>query len=146
MASVELRPGDILNIVWTSEQETPFGVKLVESSFAFSYDEVLTKLRTKGRAGKSRKSGNDGARFSRLIALSTNALKKGKWSTGADIDRDEVFSKLIKKFSQLDAKEYVNITSNAKEALEQMYKNGKFLKPEQKKELKEILNLIGVQV
>lgn len=146
MASVELRPGDTLNIIWTSEQETPFGVKLVESSFAFSYDEVLTKLRTKGRAGKSRKSGNDGARFSRLIALSTNALKKGKWSTGADIERDEVFSKLMKKFSQLDSKEYVNITSNAKEALEQMYKNGKFLKPEQKKELKDMLNLIGIQV
>ena len=43
MASVELRPGDTLNIVWTSVQDTPLGVKEVESSFAFSYDDLLAR-------------------------------------------------------------------------------------------------------
>src|SRR5476651_1280999 len=112
MASVELRPGDTLNIVWTSVQDTPLGVKEVESSFAFEYDELLTRLRAKGRAGKSRRSGTNGARFSRIVALATNALRKGKWSTGADIDRDEVFFKLITRFKELDAVEYANITVN----------------------------------
>src|SRR5689334_17279035 len=113
MASVELRPGDTLNIVWTSVQETPLGVKEVESSFAFTYDELLARLRAKCRAGKSRRSGTNGARFSRIVALATNALRKGKWSTGADIDRDEVFGKLMKRFHELENTEYANITSNA---------------------------------
>ena len=144
MSSIELRPGDTLNIVWTSVQDTPLGVKEVESSFAFTYDELLARLRTKGKAGKSRRSGTDGARFSRIVALSTNALKKGKWSTGADIDRSEVFDKLIKKFNELDETEYANITFNAKEALVNFYKDGKFLQPNQRKELKNAIDVIGI--
>lgn len=146
MASVELRPGDTLNIVWTSVQDTPLGVKEVESSFAFSYDELLTRLKAKGRAGKSRRSGTNGARFSRIVALATNALRKGKWSTGADIDRDEVFSKLMSKFNELDDNEYANITSNAKESLVTLYKNGKYLKPEQIQELEDAIEAIGLSL
>lgn len=144
MASVELRPGDTLNIVWTSVQDTPLGFKEVESSFAFGYDELLARLRAKGRAGKSRRSGTNGARFSRIVALATNALRKGKWSTGADIDRDEVFTKLMSRFKELDATEYANITSNAKESLVGLYKNSKFLKGNQKKDLKTAVEAIGL--
>ena len=144
MASVELRPGDTLNIVWTSVQDTPLGVKEVESSFAFGYDELLTRLRAKGRAGKSRRSGTNGARFSRVVALATNAMRKGKWSTGADIDRDEVFFKLLTRFNDLDAAEYTNITSNAKESIAKLYDNGKYLRPEQRKELKRMIDNIGI--
>lgn len=144
MASVELRPGDTLNIVWTSVQETPLGVKEVESSFAFSYDELLSRLKAKGRAGKSRRSGTSGARFSRIVALATNALRKGKWSTGADIDRDEVFNKMIARFNDLDDTEYNNITGNAKESIQKLYENGKYLKPEQRKSLKDMIDSIGI--
>src|SRR5205085_3311908 len=127
MASVELRPGDTLNIIWTSVQDTPLGVKEVESKFAYSYEDLLAKLKAKGRAGKSRRSGTNGARFSRIVALATNALRKGKWSTGADINRDEVFGKLMKKFHELDDVEYANITANAKESLVTLFKGGKYL-------------------
>ncbi len=144
MASVELRPGDTLNIVWTSVQDTPLGVKEVESSFAFSYDELLTRLRAKGRAGKSRRSGTNGARFSRIVALATNALRKGKWSTGADIDRDEVFDKLMKKFSELEDTEYVNITGNAKTSLLNLFNSKNILKAPQKKDLKSMIDAIGI--
>jgi hypothetical protein len=144
MASVQLRPGDTLNIVWTSVQDTPLGVKEVESNFAFTYDELLTRLRAKGRAGKSRRSGTSGARFSRIVALATNALRKGKWSTGADIDRDEVFAKLMKRFSELDATEYANITSNAKESLAELFQSKNILKPAQKKDLKAANDAIGI--
>lgn len=144
MATVELRPGDTLNIIWSSVQDTPLGVKEVESKFAYSYDELLTRLKAKGRAGKSRRSGTNGARFSRVVALATNALKKGKWSTGADIDRDEVFDKLLRKFKELDAPEYQNITGNAKQALIAMYNNKAILKPNQKKELKDAIEAIGL--
>lgn len=144
MATVELRPGDTLNIIWSSVQDTPLGVKEVESKFAYSYDELLTRLKAKGRAGKSRRSGTNGARFSRVVALATNALKKGKWSTGADIDRDEVFDKLLRKFKELDAPEYANITGNAKQALVAMYNNKAILKPNQKKELKDAIEAIGL--
>lgn len=144
MASVELRPGDTLNIVWTSVQDTPLGVKEVESSFAFSYDELLTRLKAKGRAGKSRRSGTSGARFSRIVALATNALRKGKWSTGADIDRDEVFNKLLTRFRDLDESEYANITSNARESIVKLFEQGKYLRAEQRKELKEMIDLVGI--
>ena len=145
MASVQLRPGDTLNIVWTTQQETPFGTtREVESNFAFTYDELLARLRSKGRAGKSRRSGTAGARFSRMVALSTNALRKGKWSTGADIDRDLVFGKLMARFKTLDGKEYQFITSNAREALLEVFQS-KFLKPAQKKELKDVLDLVGIK-
>ena len=144
MASVELRPGDTLNIVWTSVQDTPLGKREVESSFAFSYDELLTRLRSKGRGGRSRRSGSEGARFRRIVALSVNALRKGKWSTGAEIDKDVVFSKMIKKFRELDKVEYGNITSNAKASLVTIYKGNKALKAAQRKDLKEAVDALGM--
>ncbi len=145
MASVQLRPGDTLNIVWTSVQETPLGMKEVESNFAFTYEELLARLKAKGRTGKSRRSGTDGARFSRIVALATNAMRKGKWSTGADIDRDVVFNKLMRKFNELENHEYANITSNAREALAELH-DSKYLKPNQKKELKVALDAASIPV
>lgn len=144
MASVELRPGDTLNIVWTSVQETPLGVKEVESSFAFSYEELLLRLKAKGSTGKSRRSGTDGARFSRVVALSTNALRKGKWSTGAEIERTDVFVKLMHRFHDLIPSEYVNITENAKKSLLELYKSEGILKKNQKMELKDAIKEIGI--
>lgn len=144
MANVELRPGDTLNIIWSSVQDTPLGVKEVESKFAYSYEELLARLKAKGRAGKSRRSGTNGARFSRIVALATNALRKGKWSTGADIDRDEVFAKLMRRFGELDATEYANITGNAKESLVQLYQSKTILKAPQKKDLKDAIDAVGL--
>ena len=144
MASVELRPGDTLNIIWSSVQDTPLGMKEVESRFAYSYEELLTRLKAKGRAGKSRRSGTSGARFSRIVALATNALRKGKWSTGADIDRDEVFQKLMRRFNELDATEYANITGNAKQSLLQLHNGKTILKANQKKELRDAIEAIGL--
>ena len=143
MSSVELRPGDTLNIVWSSVQETPLGLKEVESSFAFSYEDLLVKLRAKGKAGKSRRSSTDGARFSRRVALATNALRKGKWSTGADISRDEVFVRLMKGFNALNPEEYKNITPNAKEALSKIYQHDSYLSAAQKSELEVAILAIG---
>jgi hypothetical protein len=145
MANVELRPGDTLNIVWSSVQDTPLGLREVESNFAFTYDELLTKLRAKGRAGKSRRSGTDGARFSRVVALATNAMRKGKWSTGADIDRDEVFGRMMNRFKDLKDGEFTNITGNARESLSELYES-KLLKPVQKKDLREILDRANIKV
>jgi hypothetical protein len=145
-SNVELRPGDTLNIVWTSVQDTPLGVKEVESSFAFSYDELLTRLRAKGRAGKSRRSGTNGARFSRIVALASNALRKGKWSTGADIDRSEVFAKLMGRFNELEDTEYTNITANAKESLVTLYNKNENITPDQRDELKVAIDKIGLKV
>ena len=145
MASVDLRPGDTLNIIWSSVQETPLGVQEVESKFAYTYEELLTRLRAKGRAGKSRRSGTNGARFSRIVALATNALRKGKWSTGADIDRDEVFDKLMKRFHELEPTEYANITGNAKQSLLALHESKtNILKPGQKKELRSAVEAIGL--
>ena len=145
MANVELRPGDTLNIIWSSVQDTPLGLREVESNFAFTYDELLTKLRAKGRAGKSRRSGTDGARFSRVVALATNAMRKGKWSTGADIDREEDFGRMMNRFKDLKDNEFTNITSNARDSLVELF-DSKLLKPQQKKDLKDILDRASIKV
>lgn len=143
MASVELRPGDTLNIVWSSVQDTPLGSKEVESSFAFSYEELLVRLKEKGRSGKSRRSGTVGARFSRFVALSTNALKKGKWSTGADINKEEVFNKLMYRLGELEEDEYRNITYNAKKSLIDLSISKNILKPAQRALLKKANEKMG---
>ena len=144
MASVELRPGDTLSIIWSSVQDTPLGKKEVESSFAFSYDDLLVRLRSKGRAGKSRRSGTEGARFSRVVALSTHALQKGKWSTGADISRADVFSKFMIRFNSLHEKEYKNITQNATESLVELYQKKGLLSKAQSDELGQVLTKLGL--
>ena len=107
--------------------------------------ELLAKLRAKGRTGKSRRSGTEGARFSRVVALATNAMRKGKWSTGADIDRDEVFERMMSRFRMLQDKEFMNITGNARESLVDLC-NSKTIKPTQRKELKDILDRAGIRV
>ena len=144
MANVELRPGDTLNIVWKSVQDTPLGQREIESNFEFSYDELVARLKGKSSAGKSRKSGTEGARFSRIVALSTNALKKGKWSTGAGIDRNEVFERLYSKFASLPSEEYKNITINAKEALAFIFESN-FLSKQQKDMLKPLLDSASIR-
>jgi hypothetical protein len=144
MALVELRQGDTLNIVWSSVQETPLGVKEVESSFAFSYDDLVLRLRHKAKETKSRRSGNAGARFSRVVALATNALKKGKWSTGAKISRSEVFEKLVRRFHELNELEYRNITQNAKDSLLKIHSSEGILSLSQIKDLQKILQALDL--
>lgn len=144
MASIDLRQGDTLNIVWSSVQDTPLGVKEVESSFAFTYDDLLTRLRTKRKIGKSRRSGTNGARFSRVVALACTALKKGKWSTGAEISRTKVFSKLLARFKELGPLEYANITENAKKSLSELYDSEDLLKKNQKADLKGVVEVLGL--
>lgn len=144
MPSVELRPGDTLNIIWSSVQDTPLGVQEVESKFAYTYDELLARLKDKGKVNKSRRSGTCGAKFSRVVALSTNALRKGKWSTGADIEREVVFSKLLIRFAELEPCEYANITDNAKDSLAQLSRSTTILTESQHEELQAILGAIGV--
>ena len=147
MRTVDLRPGDTLNIVWSSVQDTPLGLREVESSFSFSYDELLMKLRTKVKSDKSKQSDTEGAKFSRLVALALNALKKGKWSTGTDIDKEEVFDKFLSRFNSLDSKEYDNLTKKSKQALKDFYtQNRKILNEKQQSELKDMIVALGISL
>ena len=139
MAIVEFRPGDVLNIVWTSLQNTPLGRMDVESSFSYPYEELLRRLRSKGSKDGSRRSTSPGAKFSRVVALAAGALRNGKWSTGAHIERDDVFSRLMVRFDDLDESEYLNITKNAKKSLNGLLDNKGLLKPSQRKELNSAL-------
>lgn len=145
MATVSLRPGDTLNVVWPAVYQTPLGSREVESSFSFSYDELVSRLRTKGRGDRSRRSGTEGARFSRIIALSTNAIHKGKWSTGADIDRDQVFERMCLHYGELDRSEYVNVTANARRSLLKLHRNSSMLSSQQRKELRKIMDILNVR-
>ena len=146
MAVVEFRRGDVLNIIWTSLQNTPLGRMDVESSFSYPYEELLQRLRSKGGKDGSKRSTSPGAKFSRVVALTAGALRNGKWSTGAHIERDEVFSKLMVRFDDLDESEYNNITSNAKKSLNGLLETRGLLKPSQRKELNSALLAISSAV
>lgn len=146
MAIVEFRQGDILNIIWSSMQNTPLGRMDVESSFSYPYEELLQRLRAKSNKDGSKRLTTPGAKFSRVVALTAGALRNGKWSTGAHIERDEVFSKLMVKFDDLDESEYNNITSNARKSLSDLLETKGLLKPSQRKELNSALLAISSAV
>ena len=144
MATVSFRPGDTLNIVWSALHQTPLGAQEIESSFSFSYSELLERLRA-GSDGRSRRSGTEGARFSRVVALATNAIHKGCWSTGASIDRSQVFSRMMAQYKELDQREHANITINARRSLVRLHRNSNSsLNNRQRRDLKDMLDTIGI--
>ena len=144
MATVSFRPGDTLNVVWSALHQTPLGSQEIESSFSFSYSELLERLRS-GSDGRSRRSSTEGARFSRIVALATHAIQKGHWSTGASIDRSQVFSRMMAQYKELDKREYANITANARRSLQRLYRvSGERLNNRQRRDLKDMLDTIGM--
>ena len=144
MATVSFRPGDTLNIVWSALHQTPLGAQEIESSFSFSYSELLERLRS-ASDGRSRRSGSEGARFSRVVALATNAIHKGHWSTGANIDRSEVFSRMMAQYRELDKREHTNITANARRSLARLYRNStSVLNNRQRRDLKDMIDTISI--
>jgi len=144
MATISFRPGDTLNIVWSALHQTPLGTQEIESSFSFTYNELLERLRV-GSDGRSQRSSTAGARFSRVVALATNAIHKGHWSTGASIDRSEVFNRMMAQYRQLSEREHANITPNARRSLVHLYRNSfSLLDYQQRRNLKDMLNTIGI--
>jgi len=73
------------------------------------------------RGGKSRRSKTKGARLSRTIALYVTAIHKGKWSTGALIDRAVISDRLLAALGALEIAEYPNLTEKAKQSLYAFY-------------------------
>ena len=142
MATVAFRAGDTLNIVWSALHQTPLGAQEIESSFSFSYSELLERLRSSSDDRSRRRT--EGARFSRVVALATHAIHKGHWSTGASIDRNEVFSRMMAQYRDLDKREHANITANARRSLQRLYGNSdERLNNRQRRDLKEMLDTIG---
>jgi hypothetical protein len=82
----------------------------------FSLPELRELLRPRWTK-VSHRSKTPGSKFSRHLALSLHALEKGKWSTGAKIDRIIVLTALQRKFDLLPESEYSNITPAAMKAL-----------------------------
>jgi len=136
MSTVNLKQGDTLNIIWTSKQDTPFGVKEVESSFAFTYEDLLLKLRKR----KSKKSRVKGKYFSRLVSLSCYAMIKGRWSSGSIINRNRVLNNLTIRFNELDKTDYKDITKMATNKLYGMLTLTKVLTEEQREMIQFIVN------
>jgi len=141
VASVEFRPGDTLNIVWTLVHETPFGTKEVESTYALSYEELLQRM---GATTKGRKPSGKGGHFSRVVSLSAHALRKGTWTSGAAIDRSDVFLALVEHFHTLQSEDYGKISKAARRSLLALYEGAELLEGLQKVELEKILVTLGL--
>lgn len=116
MANVTLKAGESVDCIWATMQETPFGSVPAQVIFTVSYEDLMKKFAIQ-KSHRSRKSRNEGTRFSRIVSLSSSAIIKGLWSNGARIDRDAVFSKLVMHFNELDKCSYGDITNHAKQSL-----------------------------
>lgn len=144
MAVVEFRPGDTLTIICPLVHETPFGTKEIESNFALSYEELLRRVEGQTANNKTRKSATKGARFSRMVSLSFHALHKGKWATGASIDRKNVFAHLVEHFEALQPQDYRDITAVAKKSLCTLQDSAHILTASQKSSLHNMVQAIGL--
>jgi hypothetical protein len=107
MEIVELREGEILRVIWPSAA--------FECSTQITYDELARLLQYKSRK-KTRKL-SAASKFSRIAQLSSRAIITGVWTSGQNIDENEVFSKLIKAFNLLSMSDYRGITDKALTAL-----------------------------
>lgn len=111
----ELRPGELLMLVLPNKD---FKGSL---ELTVSYEEVLEALKVKKGASKSRRSTTVGRKLSRKIALSTAAIAKGKWSTGAPITRLDVATKMVSEIDTLLTPELKDVTDKALDSLRQSY-------------------------
>lgn len=144
MANVSLRRGDTLDIVWSASHQTPLGAREIESHFAFTYDELLLRLRSDRQRQKTKKSGTNGARFSRTVALVYNAVRKGKWATGVNIDRERVLERMLRQYRDLDRYELDDITKNARNLLLKLYLHESSVKKQHQRELRSIVARLGL--
>jgi len=141
MANVTLKAGESVDCVWATMQETPFGSVPAQVIFTVSYEDLMKKFAIK-KNQKSRKSKNAGTHFSRIVSLSSSAIIKGLWAHGIRIDRDAVFSKLVKSFYDLDTSSYGDITKHAKQSLLGLTAHVDVLSAYQRLEVLEILDQI----
>ena len=144
MANVSLRRGDTLNIVWSASHQTPLGDREIESHFAFTYDELLLRLRSDSQRPKAKKSGTNGARFSRTVALVYNAVRKGRWATGVKIDRDQVLERMLRQYHKLESYELADITANAKNLLVKLFLQESDIQSHHRQQLHAIVDCLGL--
>lgn len=101
MATVQLRPGDTLNILVHGLITTVIGNLESSAVVPFTYDDLMELLSKEKKPGTSRKSKTPGAKASRQISLLVNAWNKGVWSTGAPVRRFDVGNKLVTVLNDL---------------------------------------------
>lgn len=118
MNTLELNPGGVLYVNMPGEGSFTTSVRL-------THEELVTLLKAKHTARRSsRRSKTPGAHISRVVALAVNAINKGTWSTGAEIDKTEILTKLVNQLEALPVSEYGNITEKAADSLNRlMYTN-----------------------
>jgi hypothetical protein len=118
MEKIEIRPGQILNIVHEVGVRTPFGNQDQEVVVAsVDYDSIIKLLAPK----KPRKKQTPGVYFSRRVSLAATALRTGKWPSGAPISASAVVDGLFESFKALNPRDYSDITDKAMGTLTLLY-------------------------
>lgn len=82
----------------------------------FSHKEFLDRFLHE-KSGVCRRSKSPESKLSRMVGLSARAIKTGKWSTGAPIDRIAVFEKLNNSLRVLSNEGLNKLTPKAKLAI-----------------------------
>jgi len=85
----------------------------------FSHKEFLDRFFNK-KSVVSRRSKSPESKLSRMVGLSTRAIKTGKWSTGAPIDSLAVFEKLNGALRVLSREGLNKLTPKAKLAISEL--------------------------
>ena len=117
--------------VYQVNPEDEIIVKTGPKTFAkFKAQELLDTLKP-AKGNKSKRSKNPEGLLCRQVGLLTNAIIKGKWSTGAEVSREECLGKLMILLTNnpLSHGIYVRVTPLL---------DGKYLTPSEAGAIKEI--------
>lgn len=134
----EIKEGEKLRVMFMGTSKALGTKRSIESFVEISYDDLLVKLLDK----RSNKTG-PAVKFSRYVSLFARLLDTGKWVNLAVTDANTVFPDLYKRFEELTAEEYNQITPKALKSLTEMKSNNKLNKTN-KKQLLDITTKLDI--
>jgi DNA phosphorothioation-dependent restriction protein DptG len=138
--SVELRPGQTLNLVLDVERETLLGTKVVtQVTESLTYEQILDSFRS-GKEPKKRffSTPPEAKEFNRVCSVTMRCYETGKNIRGHAVDVKVEAAKLVERMKALSPEMLTNVSVKAREKLEAIASH-KLTKAEHKKEIKEFL-------
>jgi len=139
-ATIELRPGETLNLVMDIERTTLLGHKvLTQVTESLTYEQILSSFK-QSEAPKERNWSvpKEAWSLNRSVTYTRHALETGTAFTGKPVDSKAACAKLIEQIKAYNGELLSFVSEKAREGLVMMAAH-KDLKAEQKKEIKDFL-------
>lgn len=141
-ATLELRPGDTLNLVVDIERTTLLGHKVItQVNESLTYEQILSSFQRSETPTKQQRNWTvpkEAWAFNRGVAYARHALATGKAFSGKPVDLKEASAKFIEHLKGFKDELLPFVSEKSRESLVAMTAH-KDLKAEQKKEIKDFL-------